>query len=65
MRVWLNGKLVVDSLAPAEFKRDAHAAEVTLREGVNDILFKSCLEKGRRRISVRITGTPIQEESYR
>ena len=62
VRVWLNGELIVDALAPAEFKRDAHTVAVQLRAGENELRVKSCYASGPRwRIHARIDGTPIRE----
>ena len=62
VRAWLNGKLILDALVPAKFKRDAHLLDVTLVEGENVLLVKSCYEKGAHwRFHAQIVGTPIRE----
>ena len=62
VRVWLNGKLVVDALAVAKYKRGAHSVDVQLRAGENLLLVKCCYEKGAKwRMHARIDGTPVRE----
>ncbi|MHC4939472.1 MAG: vWA domain-containing protein [Planctomycetota bacterium] len=62
VRVWLNGKMVIDALQPAEYERGAHVVEVTLVEGENLLLVKTLYEKGPHwRFHARIDGTPVRE----
>jgi len=64
VRVWLNGKLVLDRLAPMPFLRDLHMVKITLREGNNELLVKSCATGRHRRLSVRIRGASVKEQPY-
>jgi hypothetical protein len=66
IRVWLNGKLVLDALAPVKYERDLNALDVELVEGRNTLLVKSVYEKGAQwRLHARIDGVAVREVEER
>ncbi|MEM8885163.1 MAG: VWA domain-containing protein [Planctomycetota bacterium] len=60
VRVWLNGKQVIDALAPEKFKRDRIVVDVELVDGENTLLVRTCSQVRRWRLQARIDGTPVR-----
>ena len=66
VRVWLNGKLVLDELAPnKKFRRDTHKVAVRLKPGPNSLLIKVCSREGRLLFNARFTTPDGKALSFR